>query len=266
MLEKGKEVAECILGRKSFEELEIASEILSNRVNESWEAGDTWSRSSRWNLDLMKRYNQVALKLLSSSSHLLSNSLIDPAMHEFVEKHALNSIIENIRMADNSALVGSSGISKLEFKEIIFTSPLVLSNIHFDDVSFTRCTFKSDLLLSSVTSSKCIKFDQCTFSHGHQVILRFLCFPKPVNASEWRPSFTFKECSIADMWVFKSQVFLFFSDSIIRSSSLELSAESVVHYVNCRLSDAIVHDVTSGSGGFSLVPRGWFRDAGWTLD
>lgn len=212
------------------------------------------------------RYIEVSLKLLAASSGLLRDRSISFDQHVFIEKRSISAIKRRITKVGGRDGTGSNHPPRIEFKDINFVDPLVFSSLSFEKLKFTDCTFGSAVHFSAIESSTCIEFSRCTFATEHELLLSFLNFPKPDDASEWRPSLFFENCLIKNMWVFKSQVFLFFVDSVIETSTLELSSGSVTQYVNCQLVDAIAHNAVNEADRSPLVPRGWFRNEGWMVN
>lgn len=262
-----QKVLNLALGDDSARDVEVANEILNDQpLVHAGEHGELQTTVADEDPSVADRHIEVSLKLLAASSGLLRDGLIDVDLHASIEKRSISAIKRRITTVGGRDGAGSNNLPSIEFKEVNFAGPLVFSSLSFEKLKFTDCTFDSAVHFSAIESSSCIEFSRCTFATGHELLLRFLNFPKPEDASEWRPSLFFEDCLIKNMWVFKSQVFLFFVDSVIESSTLELTSGSVTQYVNCQLIDAIIHDTANEADRNPLVPRGWFRNVGWMVN
>ena len=209
-------------------------------------------------------------EVLQRSSRLLESGSIDVALYSKIDRYAVDEMkAEIVRLSHRNSDDGDA-LPSLEYKSVIFTQPLTFSNINFQRLSFNDCTFGSALHFTGTTSENTIEFTNCSFGQEHELLVRMTSFPKPEQPSSWRPSMSFKNCSVPYLHVIKAELFLFFTDSKIGATSLELSPGSTVQYVDCQVSDGIIHAIdeqriSNGYSGHQLVPKDWYKPRGWTI-
>ena len=213
----------------------------------------------------------VSCEVLQHSSRLLKNGSIGESLHAIIEQYVVDSMRTELLRFPHRGSDGSTAFPSLDFKGLVFTQPLTFPSIHFQHLCFNDCAFRSALHLTGTTSENTIEFSNCSFAQEHEFLVRMTSFPKPEPPSSWRPSMSFKNCSIQYLHVFRAELFLFFTDSTIGGMSLELSPGSTVQYVNCQVTDGIVHAIdeqrtSNGYSGHQLVPKDWYKNRGWTLN
>ncbi|BAU96161.1 hypothetical protein N24_1899 [Corynebacterium suranareeae] len=217
---------------------------------------------SGFSFPLSQRIIYLAIEILQSSSRLLKREEIDVNLHEELEEIAVSLIIYQLSKNHNES---SSRSFSLEFTGISFTKPLILTSVHLEKLRFTDCIFASAFHLTAVSCATTIEMTNTQFIAQGSLLIRMISFPKPDPASDWAPSFIFRNCLIQIIEVFRAEVFLFFTESTIKGSALELPAGAVAQYVNCQVNDGIIYGVDQDTLGDSLVPRWWYKDLGWSI-
>ncbi|MEZ2122636.1 hypothetical protein [Corynebacterium sp. CCM 9203] len=247
--------------------LEIAERILESEVI-SPSGEDKNGLHARHEVDCPEPSQQLlnlSLDLLQSSSALLREEAIGIELHGKIEETVLASLDFQLYAIRSTSEKGEFEPPDIDIKGAFFSKPLILSNVLLKRLRFTDCTFDNAVHLTAVSCGSPIQFSSSAFTSKGQLLIRMMHSPKPDPPRDWQPSFIFKDCSINRIEAFRANVFLFFTRCSIESSSLQLPAGSVTQYVDCRISDGIVHSVSAESDGHDLVPQWWHKDIGWGL-
>lgn len=217
-------------------------------------------------LHLSQQVIDLSIETLQSSSKLLKGEEIDVNFHAELEGIAVSLILIQLSQAHcaNNNKTSTPPLT-LDFTDVFFTKPLVLSNVHLKKLRFTGCIFANAFHLTAVSCATPIEIIDTRFTSQGSLLIRMISFPKPDPPSEWAPSFIFRNCLIQSIEVFRAEVFLFFTESTIRNSSLQLPTGAVAQYVNCQVNDGIIYGVAPNTDGNSLVPRWWYREVGWSI-
>lgn len=248
--------------------LEVAERILEREVSSQDGAYENHPYAHR-EADRPEPSAQIldlSLDLLQSSSRLLKREELGIELHGKIEETAMNFIAFHLSDICGNPEQGKSTAPDIDFKETFFSRPIILSNMALNRLRFVDCTFNNAVQFTAVSCRSPIEFSNSTFAGRGTLLIRMMNFPKPDPPSDWQPSFIFKDCSIGRIEAFRAEVFLFFIRSAINSSSLQLPEGSVTQYVDCHISDCIVHSTNAEIDGNDLVPQWWHKDIGWKIN